>query len=133
MSILVPKAEVIYLEVGVSVRQAIEKIGHHHFSSVPVLSAQGHYLYSLTASDLLAFVADKGLSIKEFESVPLSEVPIYRPIQPMSMLASMEEIAAVLRDENYVPLVNDKGIFFGIITRYRFIKVLTQEKGLLPK
>lgn len=51
---LTPKEEVAYIYDTDSLRQALEKMEHHSFAAVPIISrADGHYVGTLTEGDLL--------------------------------------------------------------------------------
>lgn len=121
LTLLLPKAEVDHIESGDTVRQAISKLNYHHYGALPVLSKQGHYLYSVSTSDLLYFMAERDLSLQEAENVAVDEVPIFRPNPSLPVTASLRDIHLKLLDQNYCPLVDDKGIFVGIITRKGFV------------
>lgn len=114
---LIPKAEVSTLQGGDTLRAAIEKMSHYHFTTIPVVSEQGHYLYSISTGDILFYLKEHDMTLKEMESVPLEVVPIYRPILALPVTAESQEIVHALLNQNYVPLVDERGIFIGIITR----------------
>ena len=126
LSALIPKAEVAVIDGGDSLRQAVEKLNHYHYAEVPVLGSEGHYLYSISSSDILAFLQNRELTLREMEAVHLSEVPIYRPIVPLPINADEETVVKALLGQNYVPMVDEHGIFIGIITRKSFYY---QKKG----
>ena len=110
LSALIPKAEVAVIDGGDSLRQAVEKLNHYHYAEVPVLGSEGHYLYSISSSDILAFLQNRELTLREMEAVHLSE----------------ETVVKALLGQNYVPMVDEHGIFIGIITRKSFYY---QKKG----
>ena len=117
LTALVPKANVSSLDGGDTLRMAIEKMSHHHFATIPVLSSQGHYLYSISTGDILFYLKENDMTLKEMEAVPLSVVPIYRPILALPVTSTEEEIEKALLNNNFVPMVDERGIFIGIITR----------------
>ena len=58
---LTPKEEVAYIYDTDSLRQALEKMEHHSFAAVPIISrADGHYVGTLTEGDLLWSIKDRG-------------------------------------------------------------------------
>ncbi|MBQ7243958.1 MAG: CBS domain-containing protein [Bacilli bacterium] len=128
LTVLTPKSEVSVLDGGDTLRAAIEKMSHYHFATIPVLSGQGHYLYSISTSDILFYLKENDMTLREMESVPLEVVPIYRPILPLPVTSTEEEVSNALMNQNYVPLVDDKGIFIGIITRKRLVLALSGKK-----
>lgn len=50
---LLPKAEVEYVYDDYTVRQALEKMEYHHYSTIPVITRQGKYAGSISEGDLL--------------------------------------------------------------------------------
>ena len=50
---LTPKSEVAYVEETDTLRQALEKMEHHGYAAVPLLSTEGKYLGTLTDGDVL--------------------------------------------------------------------------------
>ncbi len=120
LTLLIPKHDVDVITSGDTLRQAISKMNYHHFQNIPIISEQGHYLYSISSGDLLFYLTEHNLTLKEAEEVSLEVVPVFRQVIPLPITASMEEIRDLLLDQNYVPMVDDKGIFIGIITRKSF-------------
>ncbi len=120
LTLLVPKKDVDTITSGDTLRQAVSKLNFHHYADIPVLSEQGHYLYSISAGDMLFYITEKELTLRESESVSIDVVPVHRPARALPVTATVKEIGQVLLEQNYVPLVDERGIFMGIITRKRF-------------
>ena len=64
---LIPKKDVYFLESDCTIRQALEKMEYHHYSSIPVLNKNGEYVSSLSDGDLLWYIKNHGLSLKDVE------------------------------------------------------------------
>lgn len=124
---LIPKAEVTYLEGNFTIRQAVEKMSFSHYQNMPVLGSQGHYLYSVSTGDILFYLQTHDMNLHEMEGVPLSEVPIYRPIMALPISAQPKDIETALLNQNYVSMVDDHGIFIGIITRRSYMTATRKE------
>lgn len=120
LTLLVPKKDVDTITSGDTLRQAVSKLNFHHYADIPVLSEQGHYLYSISAGDMLFYMAEKELTLRESENVSIDVVPVHRSARALPFTATVKEIGQVLLEQNYVPLVDERGIFMGIITRKRF-------------
>ena len=56
---LTPKAEVAYLYDDFTLRQAIEKMEYHRYSSIPILNRKGEYVGTITEGDILWAVKRK--------------------------------------------------------------------------
>ena len=74
---LTPKAEVAYLEEDYSLRQVLEKMEYHKYSSIPILNDAGEYIGSLTEGDILWYLRhnDIATALKWPESLHLTDVP----------------------------------------------------------
>ena len=129
LTALIPKAEVAVLDGGDSLRAAIQKMAHHHYANIPVLSGQGHYLYSIATGDILFYLVENDMTLKEMEQVPLEVVPIHRPLMALSVNASEEEVENAVLNQNYVPFVDERGIFIGIITRRGLFQALSRHEA----
>ncbi|MEH7430133.1 CBS domain-containing protein, partial [Priestia megaterium] len=50
---LVPKSDVVTLNIQSTLRQALEKMEYHRYSTVPLVDDDGKYVGVLTEGDLL--------------------------------------------------------------------------------
>ena len=74
---LTPKDELAYIFDDYSLRQTVEKMEHHRYTSIPVLSREGKYVGAITEGDLLWFLKNEHeLTLKDAEQCPISEVPV---------------------------------------------------------
>ena len=128
LSFLIPKSEVHTLNGGDTLRMAIHKMSHHHYQLIPVIGSEGHYLYSISTGDILFYLQENDMTLKEMEHVAIESVPVYRPLMALPVSASDDDIGKVLTNQNYVPLVDERGIFIGIITRKRYVEALGKAK-----
>ena len=128
LSCLIPKAQVSHLDGGDSLRKAIHKMSAHHFANIPVLGGQGHYLYSISTGDILFYLQENDLTLHEMEAVPIEQVPIYRPMMALPITAREEEVEMALSNQNYVPFVDERGIFIGIITRKKLFEYMKSKE-----
>lgn len=123
VSFLTPKKEVQYLYEDFTIRQALEKMEFHKYGTIPVLErATGKYLYSLSEGDFLWHMKKSGLTFEDLSSLPLSDVKPSRALLPVPINASMEELYALVEKQNYVPILDDLGVFIGIVTRKKVMR-----------
>ena len=52
---LTPKSEVAYIYEDESLRQALEKMEYHKYSSVPIISRSGRYIGTVSYTHLSSF------------------------------------------------------------------------------
>lgn len=121
---LIPKIKVEFLYEDFSLRQAIEKMEYHRYSVVPVLSKDGKYLYSLSEGDILYAMTKNKLKFEDLTKIRLESIKRDRNVKPVSINSSMDDLVKLIVDQNFVPVVDDRGIFIGIITRKAVINYL---------
>lgn len=115
---LTPKAEVARVPTTATVRQAIERMEHHGYTAIPVLSPEGQYAGALTEGDLLWFMKQHPhVRFDETENIPLSAVQLRSEIRPVRIDAQIEELLARAIDQNFVPVIDDREVFVGIVRR----------------
>ena len=69
---LTPKAEVAYLYDDFTLRQAIEKMEYHRYSSIPILNRKGEYVGTITEGDILwAVKRNYNLNLQDAEDLPI--------------------------------------------------------------
>ncbi|MDO4523162.1 MAG: CBS domain-containing protein [Eubacteriales bacterium] len=119
---LKPKNEVAYIQKDFTLRQAMEKMEHCRFSAVPVIDAEGRYVDTLTEGDLLWFFKEHILQdIQEAENIPLTAVKRRWRNNAVNINCEIEDLILTSMNQNFVPVVDDKQIFIGIITRKAII------------
>lgn len=121
---LIPKIKVEFLFEDFSLRQAIEKMEYHRYSVVPVLSKDGKYLYSLSEGDILYTMTKNKLKFEDLTKIHLESIERDRDVKPVSINSSMDDLVKLIVDQNFVPVVDDRGVFIGIITRKAVINYL---------
>ena len=115
---LTPKALCHYLYDDYTIRQALEKMESVGYSALPILNKQGEYRGSLTEGDLLWAVKNlcrDGLQTAEDHNI--MEIAHRRDNEPVSVTADMKSLLLKASDQNFVPVVDDKNDFIGIVTR----------------
>ena len=120
---LTPKSDVAYIYADDTIRQALEKMEHHRYAAVPVLEHSGKYVGTITEGDLLWGIKNQyNLNLKAAEDVPVSVIRRRADYQPVSGKSRMEDLIDRALNQNFVPAVDDRGLFIGIITRRDIIK-----------
>ncbi len=122
---LVPKNSTSYLNQETTVRQALEKFDYHKFSVVPIISNDGDYIGSISEGDLLRFIKNvHNFNLKEGEKFTLKDISLYRSYKPLTVDATIEEIMVLSLDQNFIPVLDDRHKYIGIIKRRTIIQYL---------
>lgn len=120
---LVPKSEVMYLYDDYSLRQAMEKMEYHKYSAVPIINRAGNYVGTLTEGDILWELKDRKLSnLHEAEEIMLRYTNRKRDNEPVNVNCNIEDLVMTSMNQNFVPVIDDNGIFIGIVTRKSIIE-----------
>src|SRR5262245_48206935 len=115
---LTPKSEVVWLAVDDTMRQALERMERHRYSAVPLLDEGGRYVATLTEGDLLWKIkATPGLTFEGTEHVHIADIPRRLDNRAVHIDAHMEELISLAVDQNFVPVVDSRGVFIGIVRR----------------
>jgi CBS domain-containing protein len=120
---LKPKREVAYLKDDYTLRQAIEKMERSGFTAIPMINRKGEYVGTLTEGDLLWAIKERyNMNLRDAEEISVQAVPRRMCFDPISVNADMEDIVSKAMNQNFVPVVDDKRVFIGIITRKDIIE-----------
>ncbi|HKM10137.1 MAG: CBS domain-containing protein [Bacilli bacterium] len=124
---LTPKNNVEYLHDTFSVRQALEKMEHHRYSSIPVIDKEGRYVETLSTSDFLWFIKGKNLNLEMCEKITIKEIQPYRSNISIRIDKDVSDLIDLIVNQNFVPVEDDKGVFIGIITRKSVMDYLAKK------
>ncbi len=115
---IIPKSLVEYITVDSTVRQGLEKMRFHRYVAIPVLDNEGKYLGTLRNDDILHYFLEAGsFDTKTAERVPVGEILDRGYSKPLYHNATMEELFELVKEHNFVPVVDDRGCFIGIVLR----------------
>ncbi|MBQ6897486.1 MAG: CBS domain-containing protein [Clostridia bacterium] len=129
---LTPKIEVEYVNINSTVRQGLEKMRYHGYAAIPVIDDEGLYKGTVTEGDFLwALYNNNNPDLKKLEKTELKTI-IRHDYQPVLASASIDEILTRAYYQNFVPVVDDRGVFIGIIKRKEIIKHLANIQIDLP-
>lgn len=120
---LTPKAMCAYVYDDYSLRQALERMEASGFAALPILNRNGEYSGTLTEGDLLWGLKNMcGMDMRQAESRKIMDISRRRDNVPVRVTASMHDLVERASSQNFVPVVDDKGAFIGIITRSAIIQ-----------
>ena len=116
--LLTPKAKCAYLRSDDTVRQALEKMESSGYAALPILAKDGSYKGSLTEGDLLWAIKNLGITnLRDMEDHGIMEIAHRRDNTPVSVSNKVEDLMSKAVAQNFVPVVDDRNTFIGIITR----------------
>lgn len=115
---LTPKEEVAHIMESDNLRQVLEKMEHHGFTALPMLSKKGKYIGTITEGDLLWYLKERDFpSLEELEDVSITVVQRHRDNKAVNVHEKIEDLLEKVSNQNFVPVVDDDKIFIGLVTR----------------
>ena len=130
---LLPKNRVAYLHDDHTFRQGLEKMRHHGYTAIPVITRDGHYLGTVSEGDFLWKLLDgeedhlQTLSMKSMEKLHVRDILRSDQYPSVRITVSMEELVNSAMKQNFIPVVDDLGSFIGIITRQDIIRFFAKK------
>lgn len=118
ISLLTPKTNVAWLYEDWTIRQGLEKLRFHGYTAIPVLAKDGSYVGTVSEGDFLWCLLDQGSGdIQTQEKQPLRRVirPGFNPAVRIDV--ALEELVERALRQSFIPVVDDRGAFVGIVTR----------------
>ena len=123
MLFLTPKNQVIYLTDNMTIRQGLEKMMAHSYSAIPIISEiDGTYKGVVTEGDFLRELLKKDHNYKR----NVMEI-VGKKVLAAKVDTDFEELLEMIVNQNFVPIVDDRDIMMGIITRKSIINALKSE------
>lgn len=124
---LTPKAMCAFLYDDYTIRQALEKMEAAHYAALPILNRRGEYRGTLTEGDVLWALKNMCyLDMRQAEAHRIMEIARRKEFLPVRVTASMHDLVERVANQNFVPVVDDKDAFIGLITRKSIIQYCQQ-------
>lgn len=115
---LIPKSHVACLEDTNTLRNGLEKMHNRGYTAIPVIDKNGVYLGTVTEGDFLWHIMNaEDCTHKALEKNQVSLLIRQGFNPPVKASETVSEVFAKLKDQNFVPVVDDRGVFVGIVTR----------------
>lgn len=126
--IMIPKACTRVLHESNTIRQALEIMSFHSYTTIPVLDDKERYLGCISEGDFLRHVMAKGTTdLKFHEQFRVGEI-LRKDSYPSAHITDPDEmIIEKITNQNFVPVVDDRNVLCGIITRRGVILELADD------
>ena len=120
---LTPKIEVVHEKETATMRRVLERMEHHSYTAIPLINNEGVYVGTLTEGDLLWKLKNtKGLSFENTNEIIVKDIERTVNHKSVSINSDMDSLISLAISQNFVPVVDDDGIFIGIIKRSDIIE-----------
>lgn len=115
---LIPKINVVCVKQDYTLRQALEKMHAHRYSVIPIVTRSGEYVGTLSEGDILLFLKEhQNLDLNATDDIKITDIERYRSYSSINVMQNMEDLIHIATEQNFVPVVDDRNMFIGIITR----------------
>ena len=119
---LTPKAMCQFLYDDFTVRQALEKMESSGYNALPILNKRGEYCGTLSEGDVLWAMKNLcGMDLRVAETRRITEISRRKDNVPVRITTSMRDLVERAVEQNFVPVVDDKDAFIGLVTRKTII------------
>ena len=116
---LTPKASCAYLRSDDTMRQALERMEGAGYAALPILAKDGSYCGTLTEGDLLWAIKNLcTMDIRATEDHGIMEISHRKDNRPVRVDTNMEDLMSTAMEQNFVPVVDDRNTFIGIMKHY---------------
>lgn len=117
---LTPVSAVATVPARMAVRLALDEMDGLGYAAVPVVDGDGSYLGTLTEGDLLRFLRGGA----DLDASLVLDVPLRTEVRTASVLDGIESVVGLAADQNFVPVLDSRGVLMGIVTRRTLIQHL---------
>ncbi len=122
------KKEVSFLDSDSTIRQALEKMDNHKYNIIPLINKEGDYIGTLSDGDLLRYVKNKcNFNISIAENTKILDIDRYRSYKELDISSSIEELMRLSMDQNFIPIVDDRKKFIGIVKRKTLLEYYSKK------
>jgi CBS domain-containing protein len=124
---LLPKADVAYLRDDMTLRQGLEKLRRSGYTAIPVIDSEDRYVGVISEGDFLWNILAHNqeldeITLKSLEQLSVRDMLRHGKVQPVCISTDMEALLDQAKSQNFVPVIDDRSVFIGIITRSDIIK-----------
>lgn len=132
---LIPKSNTAYLYDDFTFRQGLEKMRHHGYTAIPVITRDGQYVGTVREGDFLWRILDvnqdiqRAFSMREMENLHVRDIVRSDHHYPsVRITVSMDDLLTSAMNQNFIPVVDDYDCFIGIVTRKDIIRYFADKK-----
>lgn len=130
--LLIPKVECCVLRDTDTLRQGLEKMRHHGYTALPVITKEGKFAGCVNEGDFLWHLLQYGGDMRAQEQYLVRDIlrPSFNPAVYSDV--SMDELLERAENQNFIPVLDDRDCLCGIVTRRRIMRAMLAERNFVP-
>lgn len=114
---LTPKSEVAFLYNDLTIKESLQKMRFHGYTSIPVITRTCKYSGTISEGDFLWYMADNKFDSEKLDKITIKNIIHKEKNPPVKITADIEELLDKSMNQNFIPVIDDLGTFIGIVTR----------------
>lgn len=135
-SFILPKEEVTYLRDNMTLRQGLDKLRQSGFTAIPVIDVEDRYVGVVSEGDFLWNILYynqklESVTVGRLEKATVRSILRGGKVTPVCIDTAMETLLERAKYQNFVPVIDDRSVFIGIIRRSEIIKFFA-DRGKEP-
>ena len=126
MLFLTHKSDITYLYDDYTIAEGLEVLRKTSYTAVPLITREGKYLGTVTEGDFLwALTAQEVWESRGI--LRMDAVKRHVKNKPVRADAQMTDLLDTAMNQNFVPVIDDRDCFVGIVTRKRILDYCLSE------
>lgn len=125
---LTPRNMVVTVQDDHTLRQGLEKMRYYGYTAIPVVTKENVYVGTISEGDFLwSLLQDREeplrpVQLQETEQLFIRDILQKDRNPPVRISATIEELLTRSMNQNFIPVIDDRDAFIGIITRRNIIQ-----------
>jgi len=116
--LLKPKVMVAYIYGDLLAGEGLKEFIEHGYTAVPVIDREGMYLGVVSERDFLYRVLETGcVDSINTDDLTVADLASCSRFESVTIDADIETLFNRIIEQNFVPVVDSRGMFSGIVTR----------------
>lgn len=111
--LLKPKSAVSFIYSDLSVKEGLKEFISNGYTAVPVIDRDGMYVGVVSERDFLYRFLEKSTD----DEAVITDIIHDTRFEAVTIDADMDELFTRIIEQNFVPVVDSRGMFSGIVTR----------------
>ena len=125
--LLTTKREAMYLLEDMTLTDAMDKLRASGYTAVPVICEDGTYADTVSEGDFLWAFLDGKDTDEKGDPVPLKNIVRTDRNPSVKIDVDISQVFAEALNQNFVPVVDDRNMFIGIVTRKQVMSCILEK------
>lgn len=126
MLFLTHKSDITYLYDEYTIAEGLDVLRKTSYTAVPLITREGKYLGTVTEGDFLWALTDPEIWTAR-DTLHMDAVKRHVTNKPVRADAQITDLLDTAMNQNFVPVIDDRDCFVGIVTRKRILDYCLSE------